>query len=121
MSKTVLIVEDNELSMKLINDLLQAKGFNTLKAGDGLIALDIAREQIPDLIIMDIQLPDISGHDVIRKLKSDDKLRKIPVIAVTALALKGDKEMCLEAGCDFYISKPISVPDFLKTIATFLD
>ncbi len=121
MTKTVMIVEDNDLNLKLINDLLQANGYHTLQVKEGLKALDMAREQPPDLIVMDIQLPDISGLDVTRKLKEDEKLRDIPIVAVTAFALKGDEEKCREAGCEGYIAKPISVPHFLKTISKFLD
>src|SRR2546423_13526908 len=91
-SKTVLIVEDNELNMKLFNDLLEAHGYATLQTRDGMEALKIAREHRPDLIVMDIQLPEVSGLDVTKWLKEDDNLREIPVIAVTAFAMKGDEE-----------------------------
>lgn len=120
MSKTILIVEDNELNMKLFNDLLEAHGYNTLQTRDGRDVVDLAREHRPDLIIMDIQLPEISGLEVTRILKDDDDLKSIPVIAVTAFAMKGDEEKIREGGCEGYIAKPISVPNFLETVGRFL-
>jgi len=119
-SKTVLIVEDNELNMKLFHDLLEANGYRVLQTRDGLSALDIARRHMPDLILMDIQLPEVSGIEVTKWLKEDDELRSIPVIAVTAFAMKGDEEKIREGGCEAYISKPISVMSFLQTVDSFL-
>ena len=116
MPKTVLIVEDDRLNMKLLNDLLQVQGYDTLQSVDGRDALQLATKHRPDLIIMDIQLPGISGLEHVKTLKADDMLKDIPVLAVTAFALRGDKEKILEAGCDDYISKPISVPHFLETV-----
>ena len=121
MSKTVLIVEDNELNMKLFNDLLEAHGYVTLQTRDGMEALKIAREHRPDLIVMDIQLPEVSGLEVTKWLKEDDHLRAIPVIAVTAFAMKGDEEKIREGGCEDYIAKPISVTRFLETIQRHLN
>ncbi len=121
MSKTVLIVEDNELNMKLFNDLLDAHGYNTIQTRDGLRALELAREHKPDLILMDIQLPEISGLEVTKWIKEDEQLRDIPVIAVTAFAMKGDEEKIREGGCEAYISKPISVAQFLKTVGQYLE
>ena len=121
MSKTILIVEDNDLNMKLLNDLLQAHGYSTLQTMDGRDVIKIAREHNPDLILMDIQLPEISGLEVTKMLKADDDLKNIPVIAVTAFAMKGDEEKIREGGCEGYIAKPISVPTFLDTISKFLD
>lgn len=118
--KTVLIVEDNELNMKLFNDILEAQGYAVLQTRDGLSALDIARRHMPDLILMDIQLPEVSGIEVTKWLKEDERLRSIPVIAVTAFAMKGDEEKIREGGCEAYISKPISVTSFLQTIDSFL-
>ena len=118
--KTVLIVEDNELDMKLFNDLLEAHGYATLQTRDGMEALKIAREHRPDLIVMDIQLPEVSGLDVTKWLKEDDNLRSIPVIAVTAFAMKGDEEKIREGGCQDYIAKPISVTKFLETVEKHL-
>ncbi len=121
MPKTILIVEDNDLNMKLFNDLLQAHGYHTVQTKDGRAAIGLAREHRPDLILMDIQLPEISGLEVTRMLKEDDELRSIPVIAVTAFAMKGDEEKIREGGCEGYIAKPISVASFLQTIAKFLN
>jgi two-component system cell cycle response regulator DivK len=121
MAKTVLIVEDNELNMKLFHDLLDAHGYNILQTKDGLEALDMAREHRPDLILMDIQLPEVSGLEVTKWLKEDDTLRAIPVVAVTAFAMKGDEEKIREGGCEAYIAKPISVADFMATVRRFLE
>ena len=118
-TKTVLIVEDNELNMKLFHDLLEANGYRVLQTRDGLSALDLARHHMPDLIIMDIQLPEVSGIEVTKWLKEDDELKSIPVIAVTAFAMKGDEEKIREGGCEAYIAKPISVANFLQTVARF--
>lgn len=120
MPKTILIVEDNELNMKLFHDLLEAHGYQTLQTADGLSALDIARENRPDLILMDIQLPEVSGLEVTKWLKEDEELRSIPVVAVTAFAMKGDEEKIIEGGCEAYISKPISVNSFLETVDRFV-
>ncbi|MCC7267664.1 MAG: response regulator [Caulobacteraceae bacterium] len=120
MAKTVLIVEDNELNMKLFHDLLDAQGYETLQTREGLQALSMAREHRPDLILMDIQLPEISGLEVTKWLKEDDDLSAIPVVAVTAFAMKGDEERIREGGCEAYLSKPISVTLFLDTIKRLL-
>ncbi len=120
MSKKVLIVEDNELNMKLFHDLLEAHGISTVQTKDGYNVLKLAREEKPDLILMDIQLPEISGLDVTRWLKEDEELRVIPVIAVTAFAMKGDEQKIREGGCEDYISKPISVTKFLETVQKYL-
>lgn len=120
MSKTILIVEDNELNMRLFDDLLQAHGYGTVQTADGREAIDLAREHHPDLILMDIQLPEISGLEVTKILKADDDLKAIPVIAVTAFAMRGDEEKIREGGCEGYIAKPISVPNFLETVSSFL-
>ena len=120
MAKRVLIVEDNELNMKLFHDLLEAQGYDTLEVREGMSALTVAREHQPDLILMDIQLPEISGLEVTKWLKEDEALRHIPVVAVTAFAMKGDEERIREGGCEAYISKPISVGYFLETVRRFL-
>ena len=120
MTKTVLIVEDNELNMKLFHDLLDAHGYRTVQTRNGLKALDLAREHRPDLILMDIQLPEVSGLEVTKWLKEDEELRSIPVIAITAFAMKGDEERIRSGGCEAYISKPISVAQFLDTVKKFL-
>ena len=119
-AKTVLIVEDNELNMKLFHDLLDAQGYRTLQTREGLGALALAREHQPDLILMDIQLPEISGLEVTKWLKEDEDLAHIPVVAVTAFAMKGDEERIRQGGCEAYISKPISVGFFLDTVKRFL-
>lgn len=116
MAKTILIVEDDVLSMKLETDLLQAHGYDILQSVDGKDALSLAREHHPDLIIMDIQLPEISGMEYTKMLKADEELKDIPVLAVTAFAMKGDEEKFRAAACDGYISKPISIPNFLETV-----
>src|SRR5579862_5241834 len=119
-AKKVLIVEDNDLNMKLFNDLLEAHGYFTLQTKDGVEALRMARQHRPDLILMDIQLPEVSGLEVTKWLKEDDDLRTIPVIAVTAFAMKGDEEKIRNGGCEAYIAKPISVAGFMRTIERLL-
>jgi two-component system, cell cycle response regulator DivK len=118
--KTVLIVEDNELNMKLFHDLLDAHGYRTLQTRSGMEALKLAREHRPDLILMDIQLPEVSGLEVTKWLKDDEELREIPVIAVTAFAMKGDEARIRQGGCEAYISKPISVVTFLAAVRRYL-
>ena len=118
--KTVLIVEDNDLNMKLFNDLLEAHGYRTLQTRDGMEAITLARRHRPDLILMDIQLPEVSGLEVTKWIKEDDDLRQIPVIAVTAFAMKGDDEKIRNGGCEAYMAKPISVARFLETVGRFL-
>ncbi len=118
--KSVLIVEDNELNMKLFHDLLHAHGYETIQTRHGLDAIELARKHHPDLILMDIQLPEISGLEVTRWLKEDEELRDIPVVAVTAYAMKGDEERIRSGGCEAYVSKPISVALFLETVRKFI-
>src|SRR3989304_3675146 len=115
MTKTVLIVEDNDLNMKLFHDLLEAHGYNTIETKDGREALKLAREHRPDLILLDIQLPEGSGLEVTKWIKEDASLKKFPVIAVPAFAMKGDEEKIREGGCEAYLAKPISVANFLET------
>jgi two-component system cell cycle response regulator DivK len=119
--KTVLIVEDNELNMKLFHDLLEAHGYATLEARTGVEALALAEQRRPDLILMDIQLPEISGLLVTQQLKKSESLAGIPIIAVTAFAMKGDEERIRAGGCEDYIAKPISVADFLEKVKRYLD
>jgi len=119
-AKTVLVVEDNELNMKLFHDLLEAHGYNILQTKDGMEALSLARKHRPDLILMDIQLPEVSGLEVTKWIKEDENLKSIPVIAVTAFAMKGDEEKIREGGCEAYIAKPISVTSFLETVQRYL-
>lgn len=120
-AKTVLVVEDNDLNMKLFHDLLEAHGYNILQTKDGMEALRLARKHQPDLILMDIQLPEVSGLEVTKWIKEDDTLKSIPVVAVTAFAMKGDEEKIREGGCEAYIAKPISVTSFLQTVERFLN
>ncbi len=107
--------------MKLFNDLLESKNYNVIQTANGLNAVALAREHMPDLILMDIQLPEVSGLDVTKWLKAEDDLMHIPVIAVTAFAMKGDEEKILQGGCEAYISKPISVAKFLATIESYVE
>ena len=120
MSKTILIVEDNILNMKLFNDLLQVHGYNTIQAIDGFEFLNLVKKNKPDLILMDIRLREISGLELTKMLRADHELCRTPVVAVTALAMKKDKERILECGCDGYISKPVSVQTLLDTVSKFL-
>lgn len=120
MKKKILIVEDNELNMKLFDDLLGAHGYETIKTREGTRVLDLVRANRPDLIIMDIQLPEVSGLEVTQMLKQDPELKKIPVVAVTAFAMKGDEEKIREGGCEDYLSKPISITDFIKVVQKHL-
>ncbi len=119
--KKVLIVEDNELNMKLFNDLLEAHGIDTIKARSGKDVLAIARAEKPDLILMDIQLPEVSGLEVTGWLKKDAELKSIPVIAVTAFAMKGDEQKIRDGGCEDYLSKPISIGKFIQVVQKHLN
>jgi len=120
MAKTILIVEDNALNMKLFNDLLETNGYEILQSMDGSDVLDIVADKSPDLIIMDIQLPGRSGLDLTKDIKGNASYKHIPIVAVTAFAMKGDEEKILDAGCDDYIAKPISIPVLLETVAKYL-
>lgn len=119
--KLVLIVEDNDLNMKLFRDLLEAHGYATIHTRDGKEVLDIARKRRPDLILMDIQLPEISGLEITRWLKGDEELRHIPVVAITAFAMKGDEEKMKIGGCEAYLAKPIAINTFITTIKQCLE
>ena len=119
MAKTVMIVEDNELNMKLFNDVLEANGYAVVQTNDGMKAMDLARAAKPDLVLMDIQLPEVSGLDVIKWMKGDAELASIPIIAITAFAMKGDEEKIRAGGCEDYISKPISIVKFLETVGRY--
>jgi two-component system cell cycle response regulator DivK len=115
----VLIVEDNALNLKLLNDLLEYHGYQVLATGGGEAAIQIAEQQQPDLILMDIQLPDITGMEATRRLKASERTRTIPVIAVTAFAMSGDRAMILESGCDDYVAKPFNVMEFLSLVERY--
>ena len=119
--KSVLVVEDNELNMRLFCDLLDAYGFDTFESRDGADAIDIARERKPNLIIMDIQLPEVSGLDITRWIKDDDDLADIPVLAVTAFAMRADEQRVREAGCEAYLSKPIQISSFIRAVQSLTE
>lgn len=119
MPKKILIVEDNELNMKLFSDLLDAHGYETHQTREGLKAIEMAKKHMPDLILMDIQLPEVSGLEVTKWIKDDKSLAAIPIIAVTAFAMRGDEKRIRDGGCEAYISKPITISTFLSTIRKF--
>jgi two-component system cell cycle response regulator DivK len=116
----ILIVEDNELNLKLLRDVLEVHGYATVSAREGGAAVALARDNPPDLILMDLQLPDISGFDAVRQLKEDATTRSIPIVAVTAFAMAGDERKALMSGCDGYVAKPIVLRDFLEVVARFV-
>ena len=120
MPEKILIVEDNPRNMRLLEMTLRASGYTLLEATDGGEALDIAIKELPDLIIMDIQLPKINGLAVTRKLKALPEFRDVTIIAVTAYGMKGDRERAIEAGCDAYLPKPINTRELPEMIATML-
>jgi two-component system, cell cycle response regulator DivK len=120
MQKCILIVEDNELNMKLFNDVLEADGYLTLKTCSGTETLELARQHKPDLILMDIQLPEVSGLDITQWIKEDDGLRHIPVIAITGYAMKEEEEKIRQGGCEAYLSKPFSIEKFLEIVRNYL-
>lgn len=120
MAKKVLVVEDNDLNLKLFCDLLQAHGFETAPVRDGREAIDRARDFAPDLIVMDIQLPHVSGIELIELLKRDAALARTPVMAVTAYAAKGDEERIRAAGAEAYISKPVTVANFMAAVGSLI-
>jgi CheY-like chemotaxis protein len=120
-SARVLVVEDNDMNMQLVEYLLEEGGYSIVKAASGEEALSIARGGDPvDLILMDIHLPGIDGLSVVREMKTDARTSAIPILALTAHAMRGDRDRFLEAGCDGYISKPIDVKTFLSSIRTYL-
>jgi len=116
-----LIVEDNELNLKLLNDILEFHGYEIMATGLGAAAFDLAHQHQPDLILLDVQLPDISGLEVAHQLKADEQTRMIPIIAVTAFAMQGDERKVLDSGCDFYVAKPFNVAEFLELVKEFTD
>ena len=120
MTRRILLVEDTEDNREIVRDLMDSVGYELLEAHDGAAGLTMATEHRPDLILMDIQLPEVSGLEVTKWLKEDQDLRSIPVVAVTAFAMKGDEERIREGGCEAYLSKPISVGRFIDTIRHFL-
>jgi CheY-like chemotaxis protein len=120
MKKKILIVEDNPVHMKLIEMTLRAKNYTLLKANDGEEALDMAIREPPNLVIMDINLPGMTGFETSKKLRENPAFSHIPVIAITAYAMKGDREKIIEAGCDAYLSKPINTRELPGVIAELL-
>jgi two-component system cell cycle response regulator DivK len=119
LDKLVLIVDDNEKNMRLARDVLRLAGFRTLEATTGGESITLAHEHLPDVILMDIRLPDMDGTEATRKLKEDPRTAHIPVVALTSLAMKGDRELLLAAGFDGYLEKPISVREFPEQIRSF--
>jgi CheY-like chemotaxis protein len=120
-NRTVLVVEDNDMNMQLVEYLLEEGGYRIVKAASGEEALTITLAgHPPDLILMDIHLPGMDGLSVVREMKSNGKTKTIPILALTAHAMRGDKDRFLEAGCDGYISKPIDVKTFLSSIEQFM-
>jgi len=116
----ILVVEDNEMNLELVSDILVAHGYIVIQASAGKEALQIARDQQPDLILMDIQLPEMDGLEVTRLLKESKDTRSIKVVALTAHAMRGDEEKAREAGCSGYIAKPINTREFASVVAGFL-
>jgi len=120
MKKLILIVEDNEKNLKLVRDVLEVKGFATVEAGTGEDGIKLAASRKPDLILMDIQLPGISGIEALKALRADPKTAAIPVIAVTASVMQQDRKLITEAGFDGYVAKPINIKEFLEAVKTAL-
>ena len=121
MAKRILVVEDNDLNRKLFCDVLRSQGYAVEPCADGLEALDKARQFVPNLIIMDIQLPNVSGLDLIEGAKADATLRGIPVLAVTAYAGKGDEERIRDAGAEGYLAKPVSISPFMAAVRALVE
>ncbi len=120
MAKLILIVDDEPKNVTLIRDLLQVNGYSTNEAINGKQAVELANEDIPDLILMDIQMPEMDGIEATGILKTDAATKNIPILALSSYAMMGDKERLLKAGCDGYMSKPLNIKEFLKTVAEFL-
>jgi two-component system cell cycle response regulator DivK len=117
----VLVVEDNEKNMKLVRDVLLATGYSPIEASSGEEALALAAENGPALVLMDIQLPDLDGAEALRRLRSDERTADIPVLALTAQAMQGDRERFLAAGFDDYLSKPIDIDELIATVRRYCD
>jgi two-component system cell cycle response regulator DivK len=117
----ILVVEDNEKNMKLFRDVLGATGYRTLEATTGGEAVEMATEHTPDLVLMDIQMPDIDGLEALRRLRADARTASLRVLAVTAQAMQGDREHFLAAGFDGYLSKPVNVQELLGTVRRYCD
>ena len=117
----ILVVEDNETSMKLFRDVLEATGYRTLEATSGGQAVKLAREHGPDLVLMDIRLPDFDGVEALGRLRADERTAAIPVLALTAQAMEGDRDRFLAAGFDGYVSKPVNIVELLGTVRQHCD
>jgi two-component system, cell cycle response regulator DivK len=117
----ILVVEDNEKNMKLFRDVLLATGYRTLEATTGTEAVDLAAEHSPDLVLMDIQLPDIDGVEALGRLRADSRTASVPVLALTAQAMQGDRERFLAAGFDGYLSKPVNIAEFVATVKRYCE
>ena len=115
-SEQILVVEDNEKNMKLVRDVLQATGYRTLEATTGGQAVELAVEHAPGLVLMDIRLPDLDGLEVLRRLRADARTASIPVVALTAQAMQGDRERFLSGGFDGYVSKPVDIVELVRTV-----
>ena len=120
-SPQILVVEDNERNMKLFRDVLQASGYRTLEAATGERAVELVFEHRPDLVLMDIQLPDIDGVEALERLRADERFSSLPVLALTAQAMEGDRERFLAAGFDDYLSKPVDIAEFVTTVKRFCE
>jgi CheY-like chemotaxis protein len=120
MGRVILIVEDDPKNLKLIRDLLQIRGYTALEATDGKQGVDMARAKMPDLILMDIQMPVMDGFEAISILKADPVTKSIPIIALTAFAMQGDREKCMDAGCNDYITKPLDTRAFVTKVKEYL-
>jgi two-component system, cell cycle response regulator DivK len=118
--KTILIVEDNEHIQRIFHDLLEAHGYKVVQTRNGMEAVTLAREYRPDLILMDIQLPEVSGLEITKWIKEDDDLKSVPIIAVTAFAMQGEEAAVRQAGCEAYLAKPVSMASFLGAVEQFL-
>jgi two-component system, cell cycle response regulator DivK len=115
----ILVVEDNEKNMKLFRDVLNASGYRTLEAATGERAVELVFEHRPDLVLMDIQLPDIDGVEALARLRADERFSSVPVLALTAQAMEGDRERFLAAGFDGYLSKPVNIGEFVATVKRY--
>lgn len=118
---SVLVVDDNEMNLRLLNDVLKAQGYTVYTASSGREALERAHETAPDLVLLDVQMPGMSGTEVMQQLKADDAWRQVPILAVTALAMQGDETELIESGFNGYVSKPIALKEMLKTVRGFLE
>jgi two-component system, cell cycle response regulator DivK len=120
-SPQILVVEDNERNMRLFCDVLQASGYRTLEASTGESAVEVALEHLPDLVLMDIQLPDIDGVEALARLRADERSASLQVLALTAQAMEGDRERFLAAGFDGYLSKPVDITEFVATVKRYCE